>query len=703
MTSSDHLALLAKIKNFLGYQNMDELPLERLLEETVYYYERIIRCMPGNVYWIDKHCKTIGCNQNVLDMFGLTSQSQFAGLSFEDMARIGRWTKAAGESFKQDTLAVIETGIPRLNIEEPPIPSAQGGVITFLTHRVPLLDQHANVVGVVGISIDITERKKMEEALQRSTIAAEAANRAKIEFIANMSHDIRTPLTGVVGMSQLLIDELVDPTHKQYAQWINESGEQLLALLNGILDVVSAAHLEEQGLREELFDLHGFLQDILRMERPSTYLKHIGLDLIMDDAVPQYIVGDRAKLHRILLNLLGNAIKFTEHGQVSLIVKLQALYADRVSLEFRVVDTGIGIPVALQLNVFDRFFRVSPSYRGQYVGHGVGLHIAQSYAKHLGGEIKLRSEEGVGTTFYFELSFKIGKGVEATEVDKREVASSVEPSMKEPPYLLLVEDNTIALSLIEHTAKQAGCRFLSAMDGASALTLVKKHTFDLIVTDIGLPDMASNELTCAIREWEFFHQKKSVPIVGLTAHALDKIKEECFVSGMNDVFSKPMSLSQMKAIVKQYATKTTSSGEIAPMSPALQEDMENELFDLSIYPLFDVEQGLNAVDNNVHLLYKMLHDLIQTSIHSDIPRIQTAYANHDWDTVVKLVHKIKGGLHYVGTVRMCYACQYMEHHYKAGQGAFLDRLYHQLMRVTEETAVAVLAWLTMYPELKVMS
>lgn len=300
----NHSSLLDKVKHLLGYRHTEDVSLESLLENTMHYYENIIECMPGNVYWLDKNGMTLGCNQNVLDMFGLKSLSEFKGLSFKDMAKIGNWTDETAKSFEKDTLEVIHTGISRLNVEEPPIPNSNGKLIYFLTHRVPLFDKQKNVVGIVGISIDITPRKQMEIEINRAKEAAEAANHAKTEFIANMSHDIRTPLTGVIGISEILENLEANRELKQYAKDIHQCGDQLLNMLNSILDVVSADHVNENDIITETFDLNECITDLAEIEKPTILTKNLKLLIKYDKKIPLFIINDRTKIHRILLNLI---------------------------------------------------------------------------------------------------------------------------------------------------------------------------------------------------------------------------------------------------------------------------------------------------------------------------------------------------------------------------------------------------------------
>ena len=424
-----------------------------------------------------------------------------------------------------------------------------GEIRWFMDNGFPLYDENGICFGVTGLAIDVTEQKNAEIVLKIAKEAAESANRAKTAFIANMSHDIRTPLSGIVGLSALLEDSVQHPEQKQYAHWINESGGQLLGLLNGILDVVSAENVREDDLHEESFDLSQCIRDIVQLELPTTKLKHLDLRFEINEDVPAYIISDRTKIHRILLNFLGNAIKFTDAGHITIKVTCQAIDNHRAQLQFSVADTGIGIPLELQDSVFDRFYRASPSYKGTYTGHGVGLHIAQSYAKLLNGDITLTSQEGVGTTFYFNLSCKIG-------VDTAErintTSSTLCPSNKKSPYILLVEDNPIAMKIVKSIVATAGCQLDAAVDGKQALELATSKTFDLIITDIGLPGISGHEFTRQFRTWETTRPQKPIPIIGLTAHARETAMKECLDCGMNDVFSKPMTPQMMQAIKEKY-------------------------------------------------------------------------------------------------------------------------------------------------------
>lgn len=540
---------LQKYQSFVGNQN--NLSIENIVDHIVSYYEDVINCMPGNVYWLDKNCATVGCNKNVLDMFGFKHLSDFKGLTFEEMGKAGKWTAQATRAFKKDTLDVIKTGQAKLNIEEPPIPHSSGKTIHFLTSRVPLFDSANEVVGVVGISIDITERKKMEEDLRKAKEAAEQANRAKSEFISNMTHDIRTPIAGIIGISELLERNAPNAERKEQAQWIRDCGEQLMELLNSVLDVVSADQIREEDTQEEIFDLRESAHSIKRLIMPTISLDKIEFKMEIDEAIPHYVIGDRLKLERILLNLLANAIKFTEKGFVSLRAELISRTKDEVKIEFSVIDTGIGIPKDKQHEVFDRFFRINPSYEGRYKGHGVGLYIVEKYVSMLGSIIGVNSEINEGSTFYFALTMKVGKENAYMREKTLERTKLSEASIK--AKVLLIEDNAVALRIAQSILEEIGCEVHTATDGHSGLRKTKTEVYDIIIVDIGLPDISGTELTKIIRNLEKeTGNSHHTPIIGLTAHAVGPTREQCFVAGMDAVHSKPLTPTTAFNILSQF-------------------------------------------------------------------------------------------------------------------------------------------------------
>jgi PAS domain S-box-containing protein len=668
--------------------------------------ETVIKFAPGLLYWKDKNSVYLGCNQEFAQLAGLTDRKEVRGKTDFDLI----WKERANLYVEIDK-AVIDSGVARLNHVEV-ISVSNNKTITAITNKVPMRDAQGQVIGVLGITTDITYQKEVELALSAAKEAAEAANIAKTEFLANMSHDIRTPLSGVVGLSDLLEHTLSNEVQREQAHLLHDSGEELLRMLNGILDDVRSEHLSDGDIQEEAFDINECIQDLVRLELPTTTLKNLRLAVAIEPDVPRYIVSDRKKIHRILLNLLGNAIKFTQSGCITIELKNLSKDESTVHLQFGVADTGIGISPEVQDKIFDRFFRVTSSYKGLYTGHGLGLHIAQSYVSLLGGHITLTSEEAVGSSFHFDIQCEIAQSLEHEQLSSIHheplrpaqqirvevpIASAPNEINQNAPHLLLIEDNMMALKVLESLVSAAGLQFTSATTGEQGFELATSRPFDLIVTDIGLPGISGNEFARQLRDWEHHQQKTSIPIVGLTGHAKETARPECISNGMNEVWSKPASLSLVQEIVATFIKPKNSDKSNTPSeAPLLGLDLpasREELFQLEHFALLDAEDALKNCGNNKTILMDMLSLMVEKEVPADLEQLKQAFAAKEYVQVEKTAHKIKGGAVYVGTIRMKMACQYVERYWKSGQHELFEPLYHQAVRVIEETLAFVDEWL----------
>ena len=682
----------------------------RKLSSENFQLNNLIDNLPGDIYWKDKNGIWSGVNkrgsQSLQQIGFIKDRNDVIGKSDYEL-----FSKETADEYRKNDLEVLSKKVEITKEESNILPN--GEKIIQLSTKRPLWDKEGNVVGIVGNTIDITYLKKIETELKYAKEYAEAASHAKTEFIANMSHDIRTPLTGVIGMSEILESELENPEQKEEAHIIHDGGEELLSMLNDILDDIKAGNINEDNIHSETFDLYACIEDLVKLERPTTTAKELGLFIEIDPKAPVKIINDRKKIHRILLNLLGNAIKFTPSGHITIQVTCLKRDSDEAHLRFSVKDTGIGIPKDKQDKVFERFFRVTPSYKGLYKGHGLGLHIAQSYAQLLGGDIALTSEEGVGSTFHFDIPCKIATDDIATPTfNKKSIAEAPSPTLPPQvdelpsisPYFLLIEDNLMALKVLESIVTKAGCRYQSVMNGEEALELMKSTVFDLVITDIGLPGISGTELTSLIRTWEKENNRVLQPIVGLTGHARETALDECIAAGMNDVFTKPANLTLVQDLIKNYvsnndAKQPIEDNQLPVSAPAgLGKDLpntEDELFQLDKYPLFDPKIALEQV-NDLALLFQILKDFLSEETQNDILLMKKAYENKDWSKVENLAHKLKGGAVYMGTCRMQYACQYLERYYKANHRTLLEQLYHQLVAVNDQTCKELNAWLKKY-------
>jgi signal transduction histidine kinase/CheY-like chemotaxis protein len=546
----------------------------------------------------------------------------------------------------------------------------------------------------------------------RNKQVIEESSHAKTEFIANMSHDIRTPLTGIINFSHYLKeqDKLSGATRKELAEDIYLASEQLLSLLNNVLEVVSADKATDSDVVPKSFDLLKMIEDLIQLEKPAIRSHDLEIKQSIDPNIPRYIVSDKTKLQRILINLIGNAIKFTEKGYIELAADLHKINAKKATIIFSVRDTGIGISEEDQKQIFERFFRISPSYRGQYLGSGIGLHIVQKYVQLLGGKIKVHSVFGKGTTFLVTFSFPIAKDpIESSEdkfykkmiTEKRQASAETSRTMTVSDIdsaikIILVEDNLAALKSLKLLLMPFKLRVAEAQTAEEAFELIKNETFDLIITDIGLPGMQGDVLAEKIRQLEKEEVRKREQIVALTGHAVDgNMVEACKKAGIDEVFQKPMQPKNLETLLNSFNLKTKKLSEqhktseeksIQSVGGKLGSDLpdtEAELFEINHHPILDLKIGKSILGSE-ELAKDILKNLKKDGIDPDLDSLKNAHDHGDWETVRALVHKIKGGST-IGTVRLHYALLYMERYIKAGHSHCVEELYSQMLQVIEET------------------
>jgi two-component system, sensor histidine kinase and response regulator len=381
----------------------------RRAEETLHAQQAILQSVidhiPCAVFWKDRASVYLGCNTNSARDCGFASPAEVIGKTDYDLP----WTKEQADLFIRCDREVMDSGQAFINIEEPQR-RADGTQATLLTSKVPLRDSAGEVVGVLGIYTDITQRKQMETELRRAEEAAEAASRAKGEFLANVSHEIRTPMNGILGMTELTLETDLTSEQREYVGMVRTSAHALLVVINDLLDFskIEAGKLELDATE---FSLGDTLGDALKSLSPRAHKKGVELILRVAPGTPDLLVGDAIRLRQVLLNLAGNAVKFTDQGEVFVQVERDPPAAREdgrsIELRFKVRDTGIGIPADKQQAVFRAFEQADGSTTRKFGGTGLGLAISTRLVDKMGGRIWLKSERGKGSTFYFTSRFTL--------------------------------------------------------------------------------------------------------------------------------------------------------------------------------------------------------------------------------------------------------------------------------------------------------
>tara|TARA_B100001093_G_scaffold516179_1_gene594343 strand:- start:4502 stop:6568 length:2067 start_codon:yes stop_codon:yes gene_type:complete len=515
-------------------------PLE-YLHKVRNYYQSLIALMPGHVYWVDRNGRILGCNNRQAKSFGYQHHEEIVGKHYHDLL-----PKHEADALLQINQSVMhnqhivtteETGTMDCGIKR-----------TYFSTKSPLFTDAGDVIGILGTSIDITERKNIENKLIESQKKAEVASHAKTEFLMNMSHDLRTPFSGILGLSQLLHDEEQDSNKKALLGDIVTSGRQLLNLLNEIIDYTRVETGEQTGefhANQDKVDLPQLIHEVFGLFAAELQRKSLKTFIDYASGTPKLFVTDRVMLHRILLNLLSNAVKFTQEGTITVSVN-----KSEKGITIAVEDTGIGMVSDVLEKIFEKFSRASLAHEGFYQGTGLGLSLVQRMVSCLQGHVTVKSELHVGTEFVCHLPLEALS--ERTMPlsrprSSRIISSDVKPILdsifRANPRVLVVEDDSISQRVAQYLLEGCGCEV--SLSGTAAQACVQDMTYyDLVLIDLGLPDRSGVEVAQYVRMMLGHSPKHRPHLVALTAYVDDDFLASYQEKGFDFVLRKPLTYGQ---------------------------------------------------------------------------------------------------------------------------------------------------------------
>lgn len=412
-----------------------------------------------------------------------------------------------------------------------------------------LRDESGKVERMVGINLDITEKILDKLALERAKYSAEMASIAKSQFLANMSHEIRTPLNGTIGLTQLTLETDLTDIQRDYLQKAQTSSKALLSIINDILDYskIEAQKLTIENLPFRLKDIISNILDLFGFKAKE---KGLLINFVIEPNIPSILIGDPLRLNQVLNNLVGNAIKFTDKGSVEIRIRELFKSQSECKLQFNIEDSGIGLTKEQQENIFEAFAQADSSFSRKYGGSGLGLIISKQLIKLMKGDIQVYSRFGIGSTFSFTASFKIGNLKQISEYEKSLVHIEDYESNLPDCSVLLVEDNYINQIVAKNNLENLGVRVDIANNGQEAIDFLKNSNFDIVFMDLQMPIMDGIEATKIIRT---FNPK--IPIIAMTAAVMQRDKELSLKAGMNAHISKPINKSELAHTLLKFVDK----------------------------------------------------------------------------------------------------------------------------------------------------
>lgn len=464
-------------------------------------------------------------------------------------------------------------------------------------------------------------QQKMIALLNESDKRSKDLANVKEQFLANMSHEIRTPMNAILGFTNLLRRTQLNTDQRQYVQNIHSAGENLLALVNDILDL-SKIEAGMMSLEETRFSLHSLLSSVGAMFSEKVREKSLAFAIHIDPEVPDILSGDAVRLTQILVNLISNAVKFTEKGKIGVDIHVLEQTEEAVRVQICICDTGIGISEEKQQSIFERFQQADTETTRKFGGTGLGLAIVKQLITLQNGTIALKSEQGKGSTFLIELGYKIP---DINQLYAAALSAQEEAVPLQKLTVLIAEDNPMNQQLISHLMKSWDIDYVLVNNGAEAVNELKKRPYSIVLMDIQMPGMDGYTATEVIRS----ELKSSIPIIAMTAHAMAGEKEKCLRLGMNDYVSKPIKETVLYNMIGQHAQNLPQDGE-APSERLIHLDY------------------LGQLSGGDKVFEKQILEQFLVQMPEELDQLEEAVKTGDFETTKQTAHSLKSTVGYVG-------------------------------------------------------
>ncbi|WP_263603359.1 response regulator [Chryseobacterium sp. PET-29] len=577
-------------------------------------YRNIIANMNLGLIEVDNNQMIQYANQSFCDVSGFEAD-ELIGKNPSQLFLYGE----NNMKFLEEQIELRKKGVS--SVYQLPVKNKRGEIRWWAISGAPNYDDQGNLLGSVGIHLDITDQKKLEEELKLQRAKALEASKAKEVFLANMSHEIRTPLNAIIGFLRELKRAGVSGSQQEFLDYSYNASQHLLSIINNILDI-SKIESGEMLLENKNFSLKESIENVITILKPKAREKGLMLTTSFSDRLYPVFKGDPSKIEQVLYNILGNALKFTNQGKIAVDCKVLQDLPHQQTFSIVITDTGIGMSEEYVRSIFKKFNQEDSSISRKYGGTGLGMSITKELIHLMKGEIDVKSEKNVGTSITIQLVLHKGN-----EKLNRDVSAEKQHIVLDGIRVLLVEDNELNQLVAENSLKHYNCLVTKADNGRIAVELLEKEQFDIILMDIQMPEMDGIEATQILRE----NMGVKTPIIALTANAFKSEIDKCISIGMDDYITKPFAEESLINIIEKHIGRQKNQSDAVKVR-AMPYDLT----------------GIQKLGQGDEAFIKKIITLFITQTQEMIPMIDLAFNNQNFAEIARLVHKLRPSVEAVG-------------------------------------------------------